>query len=145
MNLLIPAPREKTLDGTRDVPSIFPSGILSSLLVNTAVFNIIPVHAQYCMVLFAFKGHVDATGTVVNKRLDGEALWVTIKVPAEVIRFIVEKGYIAIDGTSLTASNQQHQQHQQHTTPNTNHQTNKNGVIFNIFIYIYTHTYCVCV
>ena len=48
------------------------------------------------------QGHVDATGTVVNKRPDGEALWVTIRVPKEVIRFIVEKGYIAIDGTSLT-------------------------------------------
>jgi len=50
----------------------------------------------------AVQGHVDATGTVVNKKLDGEALWVTIQVPKEVIRFIVEKGYIAIDGTSLT-------------------------------------------
>jgi len=29
----------------------------------------------------AVQGHVDATGTVVNKKLDGEALWVTIQVP----------------------------------------------------------------
>jgi riboflavin synthase len=45
---------------------------------------------------------VDGTATVVDRRADGESLWVTMEVPQEIVRFIVEKGYIAIDGTSLT-------------------------------------------
>jgi hypothetical protein len=44
------------------------------------------------------QGHVDGMGTVVKKRPDGEALWVTIGVPAELIKFIVYKGYITVDG-----------------------------------------------
>jgi riboflavin synthase len=48
------------------------------------------------------QGHVDATGTISAFREDAEALWVTIKAPAEQMKYIVTKGYITIDGTSLT-------------------------------------------
>eukprot|EP00038_Savillea_parva_P006594 m.164708 g.164708 ORF g.164708 m.164708 type:complete len:422 (-) comp12460_c0_seq1:179-1444(-) len=50
------------------------------------------------------QGHVDGVGTVVGKRPDGEALWVTIGVPTELAKYIVKKGYIAVDGTSLTVT-----------------------------------------
>lgn len=48
------------------------------------------------------QGHVDATGTIKSFRRDEDALWVTINAPAALMRYIVTKGYITLDGTSLT-------------------------------------------
>jgi riboflavin synthase len=33
---------------------------------------------------------------------EGDSLWVRVAVPADLLRYIVPKGYIAVDGTSLT-------------------------------------------
>jgi len=48
------------------------------------------------------QGHVDATGTIKSFKKDRDALWVAIEVPDELMRYIVNKGYITLDGTSLT-------------------------------------------
>lgn len=50
------------------------------------------------------QGHVDGTGEVLS-RTPGEK-WevVRISLPAELARYVVEKGSIAVDGTSLTVS-----------------------------------------
>lgn len=48
------------------------------------------------------QGHVDGTGEIVRVISDGDSLRVTIKPPARLMPYIVEKGYIAVDGTSLT-------------------------------------------
>mgnify|MGYP000088386688 CR=1 FL=1 len=48
------------------------------------------------------QGHVDGTGTVVSKTVEGDSLWVRVRAPSELMRYIVPKGFIAIDGTSLT-------------------------------------------
>eukprot|EP00747_Dinoflagellata_sp_TGD_P115730 gnl/TRDRNA2_/TRDRNA2_172227_c0_seq1.p1 gnl/TRDRNA2_/TRDRNA2_172227_c0~~gnl/TRDRNA2_/TRDRNA2_172227_c0_seq1.p1 ORF type:complete len:343 (-),score=58.29 gnl/TRDRNA2_/TRDRNA2_172227_c0_seq1:84-1112(-) len=48
------------------------------------------------------QGHVDDTGNILEFRRDGESLWVKIAAPAHVMRYVVPKGYIAVDGTSLT-------------------------------------------
>jgi len=48
------------------------------------------------------QGHVDATGKIRQFRRDEDALWVTIEAPPELMRYIVVKGYITLDGTSLT-------------------------------------------
>jgi riboflavin synthase len=45
---------------------------------------------------------VDGTARVRATQEDGEALTVTFEVAPELARFIVEKGYVAIDGASLT-------------------------------------------
>jgi riboflavin synthase len=50
------------------------------------------------------QGHVDGTGTVKSVRPDGNALSVWIEAPADLLRYIVEKGFIAIDGASLTVT-----------------------------------------
>lgn len=50
------------------------------------------------------QGHVDGTGTLRSIRADGDALWVTIDAPTDLLTYIVEKAYIAIDGTSLTVT-----------------------------------------
>ena len=49
-------------------------------------------------------GHIDGTGTVTNMRNDGNAVWVTVAAESEILRYIVEKGSIAIDGISLTVA-----------------------------------------
>ena len=48
------------------------------------------------------QGHVDATGTVASAVRDGEAMIVRFAAPAEVLRYVVDKGFVAVDGISLT-------------------------------------------
>ena len=48
------------------------------------------------------QGHVDATGVIESFRTDGDALWVTVALDPELMRYVVPKGYVALDGTSLT-------------------------------------------
>jgi riboflavin synthase len=48
------------------------------------------------------QGHVDATGTVVAIVPDGFARRVQIEAPADVLRYVVHKGSITVDGISLT-------------------------------------------
>jgi riboflavin synthase len=51
------------------------------------------------------QGHVDATGLVREKREDGDALWFAVTAPRDLMRYIAVKGYVAIDGASLTVCN----------------------------------------
>ncbi len=49
-------------------------------------------------------GHVDATGRIRSAMSVGKALELFIEAPNEVLRFIVEKGSITVDGISLTVN-----------------------------------------
>ncbi len=48
------------------------------------------------------QGHIDAAGRVASLRRDGEARLVRIEVASELMRYVVEKGFITVDGVSLT-------------------------------------------
>jgi len=48
------------------------------------------------------QGHIDGTGTIVKKRPDGDSVWMEIEFDPEQMRYIVNKGFIAVDGISLT-------------------------------------------
>ena len=50
------------------------------------------------------QGHVDGTGTVESVREDGLSRVVRVSAPAELLRYVVDKGSIAVDGVSLTVS-----------------------------------------
>ena len=50
------------------------------------------------------QGHVDGTGSVAAVRDDGFARVITIAAGPELLRYVVEKGSIAVDGVSLTVS-----------------------------------------
>ena len=50
------------------------------------------------------QGHVDATGRVASVAWNGEAMTIMFEAPPEVMRYIVEKGFIAVDGVSLTVA-----------------------------------------
>jgi len=48
------------------------------------------------------QGHIDDTGQVISVAKEGEAVIMRFKAPEELMQYIVEKGFIAVDGTSLT-------------------------------------------
>lgn len=47
-------------------------------------------------------GHIDGVGTIVKRERHDIATLITIAAPGEVMRYIIKKGSVAIDGTSLT-------------------------------------------
>ncbi|MRJ46308.1 riboflavin synthase [Fundicoccus ignavus] len=49
-------------------------------------------------------GHIDGTGTIQNYREDDNTVWVTIATSPDLLRYVIEKGSIAIDGISLTVA-----------------------------------------
>ena len=53
------------------------------------------------------QGHVDGTGEVVAFGGTREARELRIDVPADLARYVVEKGFIAVDGISLTVASQE--------------------------------------
>ena len=48
------------------------------------------------------QGHIDGTGQVEKVDYDGDAKLVTVGCPQSTSRYIVEKGFVAVDGVSLT-------------------------------------------
>jgi riboflavin synthase len=48
------------------------------------------------------QGHVDGVGKVVEKRGEGKAILIRISAPADALRYAVERGFISVDGASLT-------------------------------------------
>ncbi len=49
-------------------------------------------------------GHIDGTGEIESFVKEDNAVWVTIKTPAKILKYIIEKGSITIDGISLTVA-----------------------------------------
>ena len=49
-------------------------------------------------------GHIDGVGEITRIAKDGIAIWYTVKAAPEIMRYIVQKGSIAIDGISLTVA-----------------------------------------
>jgi riboflavin synthase len=48
------------------------------------------------------QGHIDGTGSIVDRWTDQDSLFYRIQVEPSLMQYIVPKGFIAIDGTSLT-------------------------------------------
>lgn len=49
-------------------------------------------------------GHIDGTGTIRSFEREDNAVWVTIAADSKILKYIIEKGSIAIDGISLTVA-----------------------------------------
>ena len=49
-------------------------------------------------------GHIDGTGKITDIHKDDNAVWYTITTDPQILRYIIEKGSIAIDGISLTVA-----------------------------------------
>jgi len=50
------------------------------------------------------QGHVDGVGRVTRLVAEGDNWWLSVRVPEDLRRYVVEKGSIAIDGISLTVA-----------------------------------------
>ena len=48
------------------------------------------------------QGHVDATAELIERQPDGDSEVVRFAVPPDLMRYIVSKGFVALDGASLT-------------------------------------------
>lgn len=49
-------------------------------------------------------GHIDGTGRISDRRQDDNALWLTVECDSRLLRYIIEKGSITIQGVSLTVA-----------------------------------------
>ncbi len=53
------------------------------------------------------QGHVDGTGTIRSITPEGDGVLMSISAPDEVLRYVVEKGSITVDGVSLTVASRE--------------------------------------
>jgi riboflavin synthase len=77
---------------------------LGALAVGSRVNLELPLRAADRLGGHFVQGHVDGVGGVWDVRDEGFSRVVTIGVPADLMRYVVEKGSIAVDGVSLTVS-----------------------------------------
>lgn len=49
-------------------------------------------------------GHIDGTGRIADRVKDENAVWLTVRAAPEILRYVVDKGSVAIDGVSLTVA-----------------------------------------
>lgn len=81
-------------------------------------------------------GHIDGTGEIESFVKEDNAVWVTVKTPARLLKYIIEKGSITIDGISLTVAYVDHRCFKvsliPHTAANTTLLTKKAGDIVNL-------------
>ncbi len=81
-------------------------------------------------------GHIDGVGIIENIKEDENAIWYTISTTDELLKYIVEKGSIAIDGISLTVAEVNKKNLKvsiiPHTQKETNLQYKRNKEIVNI-------------
>jgi riboflavin synthase len=68
-------------------------------------------------------GHIDGTGRIRERRLDENAVVLWITAPPEILRIVVTKGSIAVDGVSLTVADVAHDSFSVSLIPHTAAQT----------------------
>ena len=86
------------------VPETFRRTNLGALLIGSAVNLETPVTLQQPLDGHLVQGHVDGTAAVIDTRDVELGREVTFQLPADLARFVAEKGSIAVDGTSLTVA-----------------------------------------
>jgi riboflavin synthase len=101
------------LTATRVDGDEFSTDVMNETLRRSALAGIgggarvnleLPLRASDRLGGHVVQGHVDGVGTVRELRDDGFARVVTIAADPELLRYVVEKGSIAVDGISLTVA-----------------------------------------
>ena len=81
-------------------------------------------------------GHVDGVGRIKNRKNEGDSIWLTFEAPVEVMRYVVYKGSIAVDGISLTVAACESETFSVSIIPHTSEQTTltekKDGAAVNL-------------
>ena len=86
------------------MPETLRSSSLGPLGPGDEVNLELPLRASDRLGGHVVQGHVDGTGTVEEVREEGFSRVVRVAAPAELLRYVVQKGSIALDGVSLTVS-----------------------------------------
>lgn len=68
-------------------------------------------------------GHIDGTGRISARRQDDTALWLTVECDPKLLRYIIEKGSITIQGVSLTVAKVDERSFSVSLIPHTQHAT----------------------
>ena len=84
------------------VPETLRRTNLGSLSAGSRVNLERPVPAAGRLDGHVVQGHVDGTGTIESVREDGTALLIRVTLRPELLRYVVVKGFVAVDGVSLT-------------------------------------------
>ena len=84
------------------VPETLRRTNLGSLAAGSRVNLERPVPAAGRLDGHVVQGHVDGTGRIESVREDGTALSVKVALRPEMLRYVVQKGFVAVDGISLT-------------------------------------------
>lgn len=81
-------------------------------------------------------GHIDGCGRIAQIRREENAVWYTVEAKEELLRYIVEKGSVALDGISLTVAKVTERDFQVSVIPHTQQETSladrKIGSLLNI-------------
>ncbi len=77
---------------------------LEAVEIGAGVNLELPLRATDRLGGHVVQGHVDGTGTIAEVLADGFARRVRIETSPEVLRYVVEKGSVAVDGVSLTVA-----------------------------------------
>lgn len=72
-------------------------------------------------------GHVDALGKVLERKDDARSIWFKLEAPANLAKYIVHKGSITVDGTSLTVNAVDGNQFELNIVPHTLQETIMNN------------------
>jgi riboflavin synthase len=95
------------------LPDGFVADVMPETVQRTALARLVPgsrVNLERALALgdrlggHLVSGHVDATATLLARRSEETALVLTFAADADVLRYVVEKGSVAINGVSLTVS-----------------------------------------
>ncbi len=68
-------------------------------------------------------GHIDGTGIITELKKEDNSLWITIKADESVLKYIVFKGSVSIDGISLTVAEANNKQFKVSIIPHTTQET----------------------
>lgn len=91
----------------------FTADIMAETLRRSNLGNLLPqskVNLERAMIAngrfggHIVSGHIDGIGTIIETKPEGNAIWVKIKTSNEVLKYIIQKGSITIDGISLTVA-----------------------------------------
>jgi riboflavin synthase len=101
------------LTATRIADGAFSADVMRESLRRSSLAEVgegasvnleLPLRASDRLGGHVVQGHVDGVGVVRDARDDGFSRVVTVDAPPELLRYVVEKGSIAVDGVSLTVA-----------------------------------------
>ncbi|MBR0366444.1 MAG: riboflavin synthase [Clostridia bacterium] len=91
----------------------FTADVMAETVRRTSLSRLVPgsrVNLERAMAMggrfggHIVSGHVDGTGTIISMTREDNAIWIRIAADEKLMRYIVEKGSVALDGISLTVA-----------------------------------------